>query len=117
MDLFPSSDEDGDTFSIGSLRKSLCQSLDIFNKQKAVHIHKFSLLNNQQNKVLSTTASDCKKFIVSLAKHVLTDSEEAVLVKDLNFSVANPHTNLDVACTVESSTDWAWNSGGRSGPC
>jgi hypothetical protein len=52
--------------------------------------------------VLSTSASDSKKFILNLSKHVLTDSEEAVLMKGMTFSVANPHSNLDMACAVES---------------
>jgi hypothetical protein len=34
--------------------------------------------------------------------NVLTDSDEAVLVKGLNFSVMNPHSYLDLACAVES---------------
>jgi hypothetical protein len=33
---------------------------NIFNKQKATHIRKFSLLNNQQNKVISITTSASK---------------------------------------------------------
>jgi hypothetical protein len=52
----------------------------IFNKQKATRIRKFSLLYNQQIKVSSTSASDSKKSILNLSKHVLTDSEEAVLM-------------------------------------
>jgi hypothetical protein len=75
---------------------------NIFNKQKAIHIHKLSPLNNHQNKVLSTPASDSKKFIRNLSRHVLTDSEEAVLMKGLNFSVTNPHSNLDMAYAVKS---------------
>jgi hypothetical protein len=82
---------------------------NIFNKQKAIHIRKFSLLYNQQNKVLSTSALDSKKFILNLSKYVLvlTDSEEA-----------KPHSSLDMACAVESVvSELSWNSGGRSGPC
>jgi hypothetical protein len=75
---------------------------NIFNKIKAIHICKFSLLSNQQNRVLSTPASASKKFIINLSKYVLTDSEEAVLMKGLNFLVTNPHSNLHMACAVES---------------
>jgi hypothetical protein len=74
---------------------------NIFSKQKEFHIRKFSLLNNQQNKVSSTSASDSKKFILNLSKHVLIDSEEAVLMKGLNFSLVKSHSNLDMACAVE----------------
>jgi hypothetical protein len=35
-------------------------------------------------------------------KHILTDSEEAVLIRSLNVSVTYSHQNLDVACAVES---------------
>jgi hypothetical protein len=75
---------------------------NIFNKEKATHIYKFSLLYDQRNKVLSASASDSRKFILNLSKHVLTDSEEAVLMKGLNFSVAKPRSNLDMACAMES---------------
>jgi hypothetical protein len=62
----------------------------------------FSLLNNQQNRDLSTPASAPNKCILNLSKHVLTDSEEAVLMKGLIFPVTYPHFNLDMACAVES---------------
>jgi hypothetical protein len=92
-------------FSLSSLSNSNQQSIftatensyrKIFNKQKAIHIHKFSRLNNQQNKVLCTTTSDSKIFILNLSRHVLTDYEEAVLMKGLNFVVMNPHPNVDM---------------------
>jgi hypothetical protein len=47
-------------------------------------------------------ASASKKFILILSKYVLTDTEEAVLMKGFNFLVTNPHSNLDMACAVES---------------
>jgi hypothetical protein len=50
---------------------------------------------------VSTTASYSKKFILIFFKYVLTDSEEAVLMKGLNFSVTYPHSNLDMVCAVE----------------
>jgi hypothetical protein len=67
----------------------------IFCKQKEIHIHKFSHLNNQQNRASTTPASAYKKFILNLSKYVLTESEEAV-------AVTRPHSNLDMACAVES---------------
>jgi hypothetical protein len=42
------------------------------------------------------------KFILNLSKHVLTDSEEAVLMRGLNFLTTNPQSNLYMACVVES---------------
>jgi hypothetical protein len=42
------------------------------------------------------------KCIHNLSEHILTDAEEAVLMKGLNFSVTYPHPNLDMACAVES---------------
>jgi hypothetical protein len=96
---------------------------NFFNKQKAIHIRKLSLLHNQQNKVLSTSACDSKKFNLNLSKYILIYSEEAIFTKPLNFSVLIPHSNLDVACAVESVVfknfhrPWACNSGGISGPC
>jgi hypothetical protein len=51
---------------------------------------------------LSTPASESKKFIPNLSKHVLKDSEEAVLMKGFNFLVTNPLSNQEMACTVES---------------
>jgi hypothetical protein len=74
----------------------------IFNKQKENHIRKFSVLNNQQNRVLPTPASASEEFILNLSEHILTDSEEVVLMKGLNFSVTYSHTNLDMACAVKS---------------
>jgi hypothetical protein len=52
--------------------------------------------------VLFAPTSDSKKCVPSISKHVVTDSEEAVLVKVLNFSVMYPHSNLDMAFAVES---------------
>lgn len=67
-----------------------------------IHVWKFSLLNNQHNKVLPASASYSKKIILNLLRHVLTDSEEAVLMKGLNYAIGNPHSNLDMTCAVES---------------
>jgi hypothetical protein len=64
---------------------------------KVIHICKFPLLNNQQNRVLSTPSSDSKKFILNLSKYVFTDSEEAVFRKGLNFSITNPDSDLDTS--------------------
>jgi hypothetical protein len=75
---------------------------NIFNKQKATHIRTFSWLDEQQNRVSSALASEPTKFVLILSKHALTDSEEAVLAKDLSFSVTYPHSILDMTCAVES---------------
>jgi hypothetical protein len=56
----------------------------IFHKEKVIHIHKFYVLNNEENKVLSTSASDSKKFILHLMKHAFTGSEEAILIEGLS---------------------------------
>jgi hypothetical protein len=77
-----------------------CSFRKIFNKQKQTHIRKFSALNNQQNRPTPVSASN--KFVLNLSEHTLTDAEEAVLMKGLNFSIIYPHSNLDMACTVES---------------
>jgi hypothetical protein len=74
---------------------------NIFNKQGATHILKFSKLKDQQKSVPATALIESKKFVLSLSKHVLTDSEEAVLQKGLNFSVRYPQSNQDMACAVE----------------
>jgi hypothetical protein len=42
------------------------------------------------------------KVLLNLSKHTLTDSKEAVLKKGLNFAIAVLHSNLDMACAVES---------------
>jgi hypothetical protein len=74
----------------------------MFNKQRATHILKFSKLKGQQKRVPATAPIESKKFVLNLSKHVLTDSEEAVLQKGLNFPVRYPQSNLDMACAVES---------------
>jgi hypothetical protein len=57
---------------------------------------------NQNDKVRSPLAPMSRKFVLNLSEHVLTDSEEPVLTKDLNFAIAKPHSNLDMAYSVES---------------
>jgi hypothetical protein len=71
-------------------------------KKKAIHILKFSWLYDKQNRIAFAPALDSKKFILNPSKHIITDSEAAVLVKGLNFLVAYPHINLDMACDVKS---------------
>jgi hypothetical protein len=44
-----------------------------------------------------TAASNSKEFILNLSKHVLTGIEDIDLMKGSNFSVMNPHSNLNVA--------------------
>jgi hypothetical protein len=98
-------------FSQSSLRNSDQQRIfaavensykNIFKKRKVIHIPKFSLLYNQQNKALCTTTSYSKKFILNLSRHVLTDSEEADFMRGLNFVVTNPHSKLAMARVVQS---------------
>jgi hypothetical protein len=74
----------------------------VFKKQKETHIWKFLKLINQQKPVSSTDFSDTKKFVLNLSKHTLSKAEETVLRKGLNFAVRKPHSNLDIACAVES---------------
>jgi hypothetical protein len=74
---------------------------NFFNKQNEFHVRNFSVLNNQQNKVLSTSPSDCKKFMLNFSKHILTGSEEIVRMKDFKFSLQNPNSNVDMACALE----------------
>jgi hypothetical protein len=75
---------------------------NIFNKQKGIHIRKFSILKSRHDKVESNPATVPKKFVLNLSEHVLTDHEESVLMKGLNFAIVNLHYNLDMACAVES---------------
>jgi hypothetical protein len=77
----------------------------IFNKQKHTHNQKFSALNIQQDRPTPVSASN--KFVLNLSEHVLTDAEEAVLVKGLNFSVTYPHSNMDMACASSFRRLWA----------
>jgi hypothetical protein len=55
----------------------------------------------QQNKSMKTNENQ--------SKHVLTDSEELILMKDLNYSAMTPYSNLDMTCCriccSEASTD------------
>jgi hypothetical protein len=60
------------------------------------------MLNSKQNKISPASSSDSKKFVLNLSKHVLSDSEDTVLRKGLNFAVAKPHSNTDMACAAES---------------
>jgi hypothetical protein len=60
-----------------------------------------SILSNQHNG-LAYPSFDFYKFTLNLSEHILTDTEEAALMKVLNFSVTYPHSNLDIACGVES---------------
>jgi hypothetical protein len=39
--------------------------------------------------------------VLNLSKHVLSDSEEAVLKKGLNFAITKPHSIMDLACAAE----------------
>jgi hypothetical protein len=54
------------------------------------------------DKVASDPTSGSKKFALNLSEYVLTDHEESVLRKGLNFAVLNPHFSLDMARDVES---------------
>jgi hypothetical protein len=39
--------------------------------------------------------------VFNLLKHTVTDLEEAVLKEGLNFTIAFLHSNLDMACVME----------------
>jgi hypothetical protein len=70
---------------------------NIFKKQRGIHISKFTKLRSHHYKVSSYPGNGSKKFIFNLSKHTLTDHEDSVLTKGLNFAVMNPHFNLDIA--------------------
>jgi hypothetical protein len=55
------------------------------HEQKINHIRKFPILNSERVKNLPTSSSNHKKFVINLSKHVLSDSEEIILKKGLNF--------------------------------
>jgi hypothetical protein len=46
----------------------------IFNDQKVIHVHKFSGVYHQQNRISSASTSDSTEFVLSLSKLVLTHS-------------------------------------------
>jgi hypothetical protein len=50
---------------------------------------------------MQLTSAPDSKFVLNLPQHILTDSEKTVLWKGLNFAVAKPHSNLHMACAVE----------------
>jgi hypothetical protein len=43
-----------------------------------------------------------KKFVLNLSEYDLTDHEESVLRKGLNFTIVIPYFNIDIACAVQS---------------
>jgi hypothetical protein len=43
-----------------------------------------------------------EKFVINLSEHSLTESEESVLKKGLNFAITNRVSTLDMACVAES---------------
>jgi hypothetical protein len=75
---------------------------NIFYKQKGIHICKFSKIKIHQDKVRSYQALGSSKFVLNLSEYILTDHEESVLMKGLNFAVVKPHACLDMACAVRS---------------
>jgi hypothetical protein len=112
LDLFPSSGEKGrrqqglDNFiqssHINSAHKRIFTAVESsFTKilqTKLTHIHKFppSIIN-----IIGYLNIGLQQIIHNLSEHVLTDAEEAVLMKYLNFSVTS-HSNLEMAYAVES---------------
>jgi hypothetical protein len=50
---------------------------------------------DHQDRISSAPTCDSKKFVLNFSKHTVTDSEEAVFVKCLNFLITFPHSNLD----------------------
>jgi hypothetical protein len=50
----------------------------------------------------SSVGPSTDNFVLNLSKHIITESEKAVLKRGLNFALATPQSNLDMACAVES---------------
>jgi hypothetical protein len=49
----------------------------------------------------SSLGPSTDNFVLNLSKHILTESEKAVLKRGLNFALATPQSNLDMTCAVE----------------
>jgi hypothetical protein len=74
---------------------------NVFNKQKGIHIRKFSMLKNQHDKVRSTPGPISKNWAL-ISQNMSLQTVKSHPMKGLNFAIANPHTNLDMICAVES---------------
>jgi hypothetical protein len=84
-----------------SLPRKVLSFRNIYNKQKLFIFANSHCFIFNRTKSLSAPASDSKTFILNLSKHILTDPEEAALVKDLNFSDTYPHSRLDMIMFCE----------------
>jgi hypothetical protein len=64
-----------------------------------------------------------EKSVLNLSDQVLTESEESMLKKGLNFAVTNTASNLDTVCVAESARSktspppWVWSSVGGFAVC
>jgi hypothetical protein len=61
-----------------------------------IHIHRVIMLKSYHDKVGSGPASGSKNIVLNLSEYVLTDHEESVLRRGLNFTIENPIFNLDI---------------------
>jgi 23S rRNA maturation mini-RNase III len=74
-----------------------------FLKKGEIQIRKFSALKDHHQITKTPNAiQGPEKFVINLSEHVLTESEESVLKRGLNFTITNRASNLDMACAPES---------------
>jgi hypothetical protein len=73
-----------------------------FQKQKLIHILKFSWLNLQRNNVPPTCSSGTEKSVLNWSSLCPFGIEEAEPKKGLNFAVSYPSSNLNMISVVES---------------
>jgi hypothetical protein len=67
------------------------------------HFHIKNILKDlHQTTMILKAIHGSKKFVLSLTELVLTDSEDSVLKRGLNYSVTNGVSNLDMVCAAES---------------
>jgi hypothetical protein len=83
------------------LRNNQCRNFES-RLLHIIHIHKLSMLKSYRDLVGSGPARGSKKIVFNLSDYVLTDHEESVLRKGLNFNTVNPLFLLDTVCAVES---------------
>jgi hypothetical protein len=74
-----------------------------FLKQKEIQIKKFSALKDlHQITATPKAVHGSEKFVINLSEHVLTESEESVLNRGLNFAVTNKVSDLGIVLAAES---------------
>jgi hypothetical protein len=74
-----------------------------FLKQKDIQIQKFfALKDHHQTTTTPKAIEGSEKFVLNLPEDVLTESEESVLKRRLNFAVTTRVSNLEMVCVAES---------------